>query len=69
MVTGANSGIGKACAMAYAKAGGHVYLVCRNRDRANEAQAEIQAATGNQVSVATAVIAAGVVEMADTISR
>jgi dehydrogenase/reductase SDR family protein 12 len=49
MVTGANSGIGKACAMAYAKAGGRVYLVCRNRDRANAAQAEIQAATGNKV--------------------
>eukprot|EP00045_Choanoeca_perplexa_P012139 m.131172 g.131172 ORF g.131172 m.131172 type:complete len:323 (-) comp15902_c0_seq3:1678-2646(-) len=48
MVTGANSGIGKACAMAYAKAGGHVYLVCRNRDRAIAAQAEIESATGNK---------------------
>eukprot|EP00730_Choanoeca_flexa_P014400 TRINITY_DN6283_c0_g1_i3.p2 TRINITY_DN6283_c0_g1~~TRINITY_DN6283_c0_g1_i3.p2 ORF type:complete len:245 (+),score=66.73 TRINITY_DN6283_c0_g1_i3:93-827(+) len=47
MVTGANSGIGKACALAYAKAGGRVYLVCRNRERAQQAMDEIQQETGN----------------------
>lgn len=48
MITGANSGIGKAAALAIAKKGGVIHLVCRNKDRAEEAQKEIIAGSGNQ---------------------
>ncbi|XP_072259504.1 dehydrogenase/reductase SDR family member 12 [Pyxicephalus adspersus] len=48
MITGANSGIGKATALAIAKRGGTVHLVCRSKDRAEEAQKEIITSSGNQ---------------------
>ncbi|XP_044144042.1 dehydrogenase/reductase SDR family member 12 isoform X3 [Bufo gargarizans] len=48
MITGANSGIGKAAALAIAKKGGTIHLVCRNKERAEEAQKEIIASSGNQ---------------------
>lgn len=48
MITGANSGIGKATAMAIAKKGGTVHMVCRNKDKAEEARAEIVKETGNK---------------------
>ncbi|XP_073469345.1 dehydrogenase/reductase SDR family member 12 [Aquarana catesbeiana] len=48
MITGANSGIGKAAALAIAKRGGTVHLVCRNKDRAEEAQTEIITNSGNE---------------------
>uniref|UniRef100_A0AAY4EAM8 Dehydrogenase/reductase SDR family member 12-like n=1 Tax=Denticeps clupeoides TaxID=299321 RepID=A0AAY4EAM8_9TELE len=48
MITGANSGIGKAAAMAIAKRGGTVHMVCRNKDKAEEARAEIVKETGNK---------------------
>ncbi|XP_073518737.1 dehydrogenase/reductase SDR family member 12 [Phyllobates terribilis] len=48
MITGANSGIGKATALAIAKKGGIIHLVCRNKHRAEEAQKEIIAGSGNQ---------------------
>ncbi|XP_051566159.1 dehydrogenase/reductase SDR family member 12-like [Myxocyprinus asiaticus] len=41
IITGANSGIGKAAACEIAKRGGTVHLVCRNKDRAEEARNEI----------------------------
>ncbi len=48
MVTGANSGIGKATAMGLAKIGATVVMVCRNRSRGEGAMAEIKAESGNQ---------------------
>ncbi|XP_064360952.1 dehydrogenase/reductase SDR family member 12 isoform X2 [Dromaius novaehollandiae] len=48
LVTGANSGIGKATAKGIAKRGGTVHMVCRNKERAEEAKAEIMTETGNQ---------------------
>jgi len=41
MITGANSGIGKATAMALAEMGADLVLVCRDRGRGEEAKAEI----------------------------
>uniref|UniRef100_A0A8B9GQI2 Dehydrogenase/reductase SDR family member 12-like n=1 Tax=Astyanax mexicanus TaxID=7994 RepID=A0A8B9GQI2_ASTMX len=48
MITGANSGIGKATAMAIAKKGGTIHMICRNKDKAEEARAEIVKETGNK---------------------
>ncbi|XP_019826891.1 dehydrogenase/reductase SDR family member 12 isoform X3 [Bos indicus] len=48
MVTGGNSGIGKATAMEIAKRGGTVHLVCRDHSRAEGAKAEIIRESGNQ---------------------
>ncbi len=47
MVTGANSGIGKEVARQLAASGKYrkVYLACRNRDRAEAARRELEAAT------------------------
>ncbi|XP_041804476.1 dehydrogenase/reductase SDR family member 12-like isoform X2 [Chelmon rostratus] len=47
MITGANSGIGRATAMAIAKKGGTVHMVCRNKDKAEEARADIVSESGN----------------------
>eukprot|EP00123_Amoebidium_parasiticum_P007775 comp18351_c1_seq1/m.19480 comp18351_c1_seq1/g.19480 ORF comp18351_c1_seq1/g.19480 comp18351_c1_seq1/m.19480 type:complete len:324 (-) comp18351_c1_seq1:43-1014(-) len=47
IVTGANSGIGKITALEVAKRGGTVHLVCRSRDRAEEAQRDIKEASKN----------------------
>jgi NAD(P)-dependent dehydrogenase (short-subunit alcohol dehydrogenase family) len=43
VITGANSGIGKATATELARLGARVVMVCRNRERGRDAQAEIQA--------------------------
>src|SRR5437867_3648144 len=43
MVTGSNAGIGKATALELAKRGATVVMVCRSRERGEEAQAEIRA--------------------------
>ncbi|XP_070775122.1 dehydrogenase/reductase SDR family member 12-like [Enoplosus armatus] len=47
MITGANSGIGRATAMAIAKKGGTVHMVCRNKDKAEEARGDIVSESGN----------------------
>ncbi|MBX2996984.1 MAG: SDR family oxidoreductase [Caldilineaceae bacterium] len=47
MVTGANSGIGKITALALAKRGATVVMVCRSRERGESAQREVVAESGN----------------------
>ena len=48
VVTGANSGIGRAAATALAARGAGVWLLCRDRGRGEEAVASIRKATGNR---------------------
>ncbi|KAG8524855.1 Dehydrogenase/reductase SDR family member 12, partial [Galemys pyrenaicus] len=48
LITGGNSGIGKATATEIAKRGGTVHLVCRNQSRAEGAKGEIIRESGNQ---------------------
>ncbi|XP_064800415.1 dehydrogenase/reductase SDR family member 12-like [Oncorhynchus masou masou] len=48
VITGANSGIGKATAHEIAKRGGIVHLVCRNKERAQEAKEELVEQSKNQ---------------------
>ena len=48
VVTGANSGIGKATAQGLAAAGATVVMVCRDAARGAAAQQEIRTASGNQ---------------------
>ncbi len=47
LVTGANAGIGYAAALGLAELGAEVRLLCRSRDRGEEAAARIRAATSN----------------------
>jgi NAD(P)-dependent dehydrogenase (short-subunit alcohol dehydrogenase family) len=48
LVTGANTGIGRATAADLAKRGGRVYLACRSEQKGRAAVAAIVAATGNE---------------------
>jgi len=48
MVTGANRGIGKAIALGLAERGAKVVMICRDRQRSEMAQTEIESASGNQ---------------------
>ncbi|XP_047456651.1 dehydrogenase/reductase SDR family member 12 [Mugil cephalus] len=48
MITGANSGIGKATAQEIANRGGTVHMVCRNKGRADAAKDEIMERSKNQ---------------------
>src|SRR5713226_4467012 len=47
MVTGANSGIGKATALEMARRGATVVMVCRDRARGEQARSEITTTSGN----------------------
>jgi NAD(P)-dependent dehydrogenase (short-subunit alcohol dehydrogenase family) len=47
IVTGANSGIGKATALGLAHMGATVVMVCRNQVKGEEAQNEIKEKSGN----------------------
>jgi NAD(P)-dependent dehydrogenase (short-subunit alcohol dehydrogenase family) len=47
VVTGANSGLGKATALGLARMDAHVVMVCRNMARGQQAQNEIKQCTGN----------------------
>lgn len=47
LITGANSGIGKATAIGLAQLGANMVLMCRNKARAQEAISEIKRITGN----------------------
>ena len=47
IVTGANSGIGRATAQGLAARGAHVVMVCRDRKRGRDARDAIRDATGN----------------------
>jgi NAD(P)-dependent dehydrogenase (short-subunit alcohol dehydrogenase family) len=48
LITGANSGIGKATALGLAKMGATVVMVSRNREKGEAAQAEIKTKSGNE---------------------
>lgn len=48
MITGANSGIGKDTALALAKKGAIIHMVCRNKERGEEARQEIRNSSGNE---------------------
>lgn len=47
MVTGANSGIGKATTLKLAEMGAYIVMICRNEERARQAKEEIISKTGN----------------------
>jgi len=59
VVTGASRGIGRACALALAKAGAHVVIVARTEGGLTELDDEIRAATGQSATLVPLDIADG----------
>jgi NAD(P)-dependent dehydrogenase (short-subunit alcohol dehydrogenase family) len=57
LITGANQGIGKASAIALGKLGAKLVLVCRNREKAEAAIAEIEKAGAQNVELIVADLA------------
>jgi NAD(P)-dependent dehydrogenase (short-subunit alcohol dehydrogenase family) len=49
LITGANSGIGKATAIALARMEAHVVMAVRNKEKAEEARREVIKASGNNI--------------------
>src|SRR5688572_30550534 len=47
LITGGNSGIGKATAIGIAKTGATVVIACRNKEKGEKAVEEIKKASGN----------------------
>ena len=47
LITGANSGIGKATAIGLAKMGARIIMLCRNKARAGKAKSEMISKSGN----------------------
>lgn len=48
IITGANSGIGKAASIQLAKLGAHIVMMCRNRERGEQALHDVRTATGSE---------------------
>lgn len=48
VITGANSGIGKATAIDLAKRGAKIYMACRNLEKADVARLEVIERSGNE---------------------
>ncbi len=48
LVTGGNSGIGKATALGLARLGGNIVIVCRKETEGRQAESEIRTKSGNQ---------------------
>ena len=48
MITGANSGIGKATAIGLAKMGATIVMVCRNKERGEQALNDIRRKSNNE---------------------
>lgn len=71
LISGANSGIGKEAAVGLAKQGAEIIMLCRNRSKAEAAQAEIAQRSGNdklEIVLADFASLASVAEAAKTIS-
>ena len=72
LITGANSGIGKEAAVALAAQGAQIVMLCRSRQRAEAAQAEIIERSGNdklEIVLADFASLASVAEAAETIKQ
>src|SRR5579863_3699507 len=72
LITGANSGVGKATALALAEMGATVVMVCRNQAKGEEVQQEIKIKSGNDaidLLVADLSSQASIHQLADTFKQ